>query len=399
MTENPNQPRVYDVVLGGQSKAPTGGAVLGGLEAVLQRLASAVVEQRIAALSEALKYGQPGLDLVIQALKDESDQLHKAAYRLLRKRTQEPRVKQALRAYNPYRFFECLAILDEHPGSVSASVALSADGQTLVSGGSYDDDRTIKIWNLPTGQELCTLKGHSGSVRSLVLSPDGQTLVSGSPQDPIIKVWNLRTKREIRTLNDLMAVGAIAVDRDWQILVNGSYDCTVKIWDLQTGQQIRTLKGHSGSVNAVALSSDGQTVASGGGDCTLKVWNVRTGQEIYTLKGHLNSITAVAFSADGQIFSGSKGTIKVWDVRKGRELHTLNGHSDFVLAIALSPDDQTLFSAGSYYDKTIKVWNWRTGQEICTLDANPAGVSSLALSVDGQTLVSASHNIKVWGVR
>jgi hypothetical protein len=40
-------------------------AVLGGIEGVKRRLASAVVEQRIAALTKALKYGQAGLDLVI----------------------------------------------------------------------------------------------------------------------------------------------------------------------------------------------------------------------------------------------------------------------------------------------------------------------------------------------
>jgi hypothetical protein len=67
MTHNPNQPIEFDAVLGGQALAPDGIAVLRGLEGVKRRLASATVEQRIAALKEALKYGTPGVDLVIHA--------------------------------------------------------------------------------------------------------------------------------------------------------------------------------------------------------------------------------------------------------------------------------------------------------------------------------------------
>ena len=69
---NPNQPRAYDVVLGSQAKAPLGGVVLGGLEGVKQRLSSGAVEYQLAALSEALKYGDAGLDLVIQALQNQA---------------------------------------------------------------------------------------------------------------------------------------------------------------------------------------------------------------------------------------------------------------------------------------------------------------------------------------
>jgi WD40 repeat protein len=69
------------------------------------------------------------------------------------------------------------------------SLAISPDGQTLVSGG--DDE--IMIWDLSTGQELGTLTGHSehsDEVKSLAISPDGQTLVSGSA-DNTIMIWRV----------------------------------------------------------------------------------------------------------------------------------------------------------------------------------------------------------------
>ena len=57
------------------------------------------------------------------------------------------------------------------------SVAFSPDGSRLASG-SWD--RTVRIWNVATGQAEQTLKGHSRLVNSVVFSPDGSRLASGS---------------------------------------------------------------------------------------------------------------------------------------------------------------------------------------------------------------------------
>lgn len=107
MSENPNQPRVYDAVLGGQAPPPVEGVVLGGLQGVKSRLASVLVEARIAALSEALNYGDAGLNLVIGALEDSSRQVRKSAYVLLQQRA-DFKAKQALQQYKFWNHFERL---------------------------------------------------------------------------------------------------------------------------------------------------------------------------------------------------------------------------------------------------------------------------------------------------
>ncbi|NCS52709.1 MAG: hypothetical protein GPJ23_10240, partial [Microcystis aeruginosa G13-05] len=38
-------------------------------------------------------------------------------------------------------------------------------------------DNTIKLWNVETGQEIRTLKGHDNYVYSVNFSPDGNTNV------------------------------------------------------------------------------------------------------------------------------------------------------------------------------------------------------------------------------
>ena len=109
MADNPNQPKEYDAVLGGQNSPPIDAAVLGGIAGVKQRFANPVLEIRIAALSDALNYGEKGLDLVMQALQDESMLVKSAAYFLIKDR-QEPQVKQKLNNILPFFEFEVITV-------------------------------------------------------------------------------------------------------------------------------------------------------------------------------------------------------------------------------------------------------------------------------------------------
>ncbi|MEB3148409.1 MAG: GUN4 domain-containing protein [Sphaerospermopsis sp.] len=81
---NPQQPREYDAVLGGNSPSLEGAAVLGGIDGVKLRLKNPDAKVRIAALEQALNYGEQGLDLVIAGLKDKSVEVQDAAYWLLK---------------------------------------------------------------------------------------------------------------------------------------------------------------------------------------------------------------------------------------------------------------------------------------------------------------------------
>ena len=109
MTENQNQPREYDAVKGGKSQVPFAAAVLGGIPGVKSRLASPIVEVKIAALSEALKYGDAGLDLIIGALQDESMAVKFTAYSLLKDRD-EPSIKEQLQKYLPIFDFDVITV-------------------------------------------------------------------------------------------------------------------------------------------------------------------------------------------------------------------------------------------------------------------------------------------------
>ena len=148
--------------------------------------------------------------------------------------------------------------------------AHGADGQWIVSG-SWDE--TLKVWDAATGQEVRTMRGHAGRIRSVALSADGKRMVSGSD------------------------------------------DRTLEGWDTASAQEIYTLTGHTKVVSSVALSVDGKRIVSASEDNTLKIWDAATGKEWHTLTGHVGAVTSVAWSSDGRrILSGSDdGTVKIWD--------------------------------------------------------------------------------------
>ncbi|BDA76180.1 hypothetical protein CAL7716_103460 (plasmid) [Calothrix sp. PCC 7716] len=107
MSTEQNQPREFDVVLGGETPPPLGGAVLGGIEGVKNRLASTDIEAHITALNEALNYGNIGIDFVIKELDSKSRRLRHHAANLLQSR-QEIKAKLALKNYKFWIGFEKL---------------------------------------------------------------------------------------------------------------------------------------------------------------------------------------------------------------------------------------------------------------------------------------------------
>jgi WD40 repeat protein len=64
---------------------------------------------------------------------------------------------------------------------------------------SASEDRTLRVWELESGRELLTLKGHAGWVQAVAVTPDGRRAVSGCA-DGTLKVWELESGRELRTL-------------------------------------------------------------------------------------------------------------------------------------------------------------------------------------------------------
>lgn len=276
------------------------------------------------------------------------------------------------------------------------SVAPSFDSQTIVSSSG---DKTIKVWNLLTGELLRTISGNTDYVLDVALASGDRTLVSSSyASDNAIHTWNLPTG-ELRSsvFKDAGRVWSVALSSDGQTLASSNEDGTIKVWDLPTGQLRYNLVGHQGKVWSVDISHNGQMLASASSDKTIKLWDLRSRELLHTFTGHLDRVRTVAFSPDGQtLVSGSwDKTIKIWDLPSKQLLHTLSGHSGYINSVAVSPDGQTIASASD--DRTIKLWN-RDGRLLRTLTGHLDNVNSVKFNPDGTMLISGSGDktVKVW---
>ncbi|MHC5937318.1 nSTAND1 domain-containing NTPase [Nostoc sp.] len=284
-----------------------------------------------------------------------------------------------------------------HEGNV-LSVAISADGETIVSGG-YDG--TVRLWNLQ-GQTLAEpLRGHEGCVNSVAISADGETIVSGG-NDGTVRLWNLQGQTLAEPLRGHEGnVLSVAISADGETIVSGGNDGTVRLWNLQGQTLAEPLRGHKGVVYSVAISANGQTIVSGGNDRTVRLWNLQGQTLAEPLRGHEGNVLSVAISADGQtIVSGADdGTVRLWNLQGQTLAEPLRGHQGWVYSVAISADGQTIVSGGD--EGTVRLWNLQ-GQTLAEpLRGHEDGVYSVAISADGQTIVSGGDDgtVRLWNLQ
>jgi WD40 repeat protein len=300
--------------------------------------------------------------------------------------------------------------LEGHKHWVSC-VAISADGRRVASGSL---DKTIRVWDINTGQCTHTLEGHESAFMSVDFSMDGMRLVGGGGfvwdivSDHTIKVFSVGDGQTPTVLQTLQGhkntVWGVKFSPDGKKIASASWDCTLAIWNCESGEQVQRCRGHHGEVYAAAWSPDSKLVASGGGDNVAHVWSAETGtQATDPLRGHTGKVSSVAFGADSCLLvtASFDTTIKVWDLavqdRVAILKHTLVGHTRDVNCIALSPHDRYIASAGD--DGTVRIWQVDTGKQIRVLEGHARErVLGVAWSRDGLHIVSGGvdQSVCVW---
>jgi WD40 repeat protein len=152
------------------------------------------------------------------------------------------------------------------------------------------------------------LKGHTIWVKAVAFSPDGQLLASAS-RDRTVRLWNLATGEQLQKLEGhTQTVNGVAFSPDGQLLASASLDNTVGLWSPATGERLQKLEGHTQWVKAVAFSPDGQRLASASLDRTVRLWNPATGEQLQKLKLNV-AVSALSFSMDNQDLETDRGLL------------------------------------------------------------------------------------------
>ncbi len=243
------------------------------------------------------------------------------------------------------------------------AIDLSKDGSLLViSYDSRDASNNLTFWDLSNGFRWPVVHSHKDRILSVAISPDKKLVATGS-KDRSIRIFDAKSMQELVTLKGHEgSIRSLKFSPDSRFLLSGSEDRTMKLWDMDKNIDLLTFKAHSGAVSTVAISPDSKYLASGGEDKIITVWDIYDSQKpLATLSGHLQAITSIEFTPDGRFLgSGSKDQqFFIWDYlnEKVLDLHFGTGvnHTDAVDYISFV-DNGRLYTCSA--DKTIKYWNW-----------------------------------------
>lgn len=265
-------------------------------------------------------------------------------------------------------------------------------------------DRTIKIWDLASGQLKLTLTGHISSVRALAISSRHPYLFSVS-EDKTVKCWDLEYNKVVRSYHGhLSGVYSCNLHPTIDLLFTGGRDSTCRVWDIRTKAQIKVLAGHTNTVSSIQSQPVDPQVITGSHDSTIRCWDLIAGKASSILTNHKKSVRAVGIHpSEYTFYSASADNIKVWKCPEGSFMRNISGHNTIINSVAMNSDN-VLVSGGD--NGTLYFWDWKTGYNFqqVTGVAQPGsldsenGILSMTFDMTGSRLITceADKSIKIY---
>uniref|UniRef100_A0A8D1VC29 Kinesin motor domain-containing protein n=1 Tax=Sus scrofa TaxID=9823 RepID=A0A8D1VC29_PIG len=317
---------------------------------------------------------------------------------------------------------QCVSMAEGHTKPI---LCLDATDELLFTGSK---DRSCKMWNLVTGQEIAALKGHPNNVVSIKYCSHSGLVFSVSTS--YIKVWDIRDSAKcIRTLTssgqvvsgDACAaastrtitsaqgehqINQIALSPSGTMLYAASGNA-VRIWELSRFQPIGKLTGHIGPVMCLTVTqtaSQHDLVVTGSKDHYVKMFELGecvTGTISPTHNfepPHYDGIECLAIQGD-ILFSGSRDNgIKKWDLEQQELMQQIpTAHKDWVCALAFVPGRPMLLSACRA--GVIKVWNVDNFTPIGEIKGHDSPINAICTNARHIFTASSDLTVKFWSAR
>uniref|UniRef100_A0A6Q2WX57 Kinesin motor domain-containing protein n=1 Tax=Esox lucius TaxID=8010 RepID=A0A6Q2WX57_ESOLU len=315
---------------------------------------------------------------------------------------------------------QCVHVAEGHTKAV---LCVDSTDDLLFTGSK---DRTCKVWNLVTGQEIMSLAGHPNNVVSVRYSSSLVFTVSTS----YIKVWDIRDSAKcIRTLtssgqvtpgdacvsstNRTVTIPAgenqinqIALNPSGSVLYAAAGN-SVRVWDLRRFVSTGKLTGHLGPVMCLTVDQSGNgqdLVISGSKDHYIKMFDVTEGAlgaigPTHNFEPpHYDGIESLVVQGD-VLFSGSRDNgIKKWDLaRKDLLQQVPNAHRDWVCALGVVPGSPALLSGCR--GGVLKLWRTDTLGALGELKGHESPINGISTNSSHLFTASDDRTVKIWRAR
>ncbi|XP_065189921.1 pre-mRNA-processing factor 19-like [Sycon ciliatum] len=282
-----------------------------------------------------------------------------------------------------------------HPGLHSASVpgilSLSVNERMgrIATGGA---DKNVVVFERDTEQIVCTLKGHTKKVTSVVYHTDKNVVFSASP-DATIRMWTVANShcQHVIKAHDGPVTG-LSLQATGDYLLSCSTDQHWAFSDVTTGRVLAKVTDPSinDELTCAQFHPDGLLFGTGSKDSVVKIWDLKEKANVANFPGHSGPITDIAFSENGYFLAtaADDSTVKLWDLRKLENFRTIQLEGRYeVKSLSFDSSGNYLAIGGTdirlYHCK--KTWN-----QLAMFDEHSGPVTGVAFGKNASYLVSAS---------
>lgn len=317
---------------------------------------------------------------------------------------------------------QCVHIAEGHTKAV---LCVDSTDDLLFTGSK---DRTCKVWNLVTGQEIMSLGGHPNNVVSVKYC--NYTSLVFTVSTSYIKVWDIRDSAKcIRTLTSSGQVtlgdacststsrtvaipsgenqiNQIALNPTGTFLYAASGNA-VRMWDLKRFQSTGKLTGHLGPVMCLTVDqiSNGQDlIITGSKDHYIRMFDVTEGA-LGTVSPthnfeppHYDGIEALTIQGDN-LFSGSRDNgIKKWDLAQKDLLQQVpNAHKDWICALGVVPAHPVLLSGCR--GGILKLWNMDNFVPVGEMKGHDSPINAICVNSTHIFTAADDRTVRIWKTR
>lgn len=197
---------------------------------------------------------------------------------------------------------------------IAHSGEIRRDGRLVVAG---DDTGRIQVFDIQSRAILKTWEEHKQPVWTTKFSPTDLTRLMSTSDDRSLRLWDLPSGESTNIFvghTDYVRCGIFMPGTMSNILLTGSYDNTVRLWDPRTPGKAAMTFMHTSPVEAVlSMLSGTQIVAAAGNQ--ISILDIVAGKPLQILKTHQKTVTSLCLASRGTrlVSGGLDGHIKIFE--------------------------------------------------------------------------------------